>query len=165
MDLRPLTANESDFLQDMMYAAIHVPEGQSPLSRAILEEPEIRRYWSQFGSRRGDIALVAEIDGVRVGLVWTRLFTATAKGYSFVDEATPELCMAVRALYRGRGIGTRLLTAIEKACRAHGFAALSLSVDRTNRVRNLYARAGYVVVAAHGSALTMVKRLWAESDP
>ena len=59
--------------------------------------------------RKGDTALIAIEDGLRLGAGWYRLFRAAAPGYGFVDEETPELTIAVVPGRRGEGIGHELL--------------------------------------------------------
>lgn len=52
--------------------------------------------------------------------------------------------IAVHPRCRGRGVGERLLSAAEAACRARGCTALRLEVHPHNAgARRLYARAGY----------------------
>ena len=58
---------------------------------------------------------------------------------AFVDE------LYVRPAWRDRGIGNRLLDAMEARCSASGVAALHLEVDHDNSAgRRLYERRGFV---------------------
>lgn len=58
---------------------------------------------------------------------------------AFVDE------LYVRPEWRDRGIGNRLLDAMEAHCRASGVAALHLEVDHGNPDgKRLYSRRGFV---------------------
>lgn len=58
---------------------------------------------------------------------------------AFVDE------LYVRPAWRDRGIGNRVLDAMEARCRDTGIAALHLEVDHDNPDgRRLYARRGFV---------------------
>lgn len=46
---------------------------------------------------------------------------------------------------RGRGLGGRMLAFVAEACRAKGFQALRLEVERHNaHARGLYSRSGFV---------------------
>jgi predicted ATPase len=78
------------------------------------------------------------VDRKSVGAAWVRRFLATEPGYGFVDEAIPELTIAVRDTQRGHGIGTLLLTHLQ-----HTLAAISLSCDPTNPAWRLYTRMGF----------------------
>lgn len=58
--------------------------------------------------------------------------------------------IAVHPRCRGRGVGERLLSAAEAACRARGCTALRLEVHPDNAgARRLYARSGYRVFGAY----------------
>lgn len=55
----------------------------------------------------------------------------------------------VRAAFRGKGVGTRILDVVEDDLRERGFQAVTLNVARTNSAaQRLYAGRGYRVVAA-----------------
>lgn len=88
-------------LKEFLYEAIFIPEGMEPPERAIIERPELRVYYEDFGSGRADHCLVAEEDGRVVGAAWTRIM----KDYGHVDDETPSFAIALYREYRGRGIG------------------------------------------------------------
>lgn len=146
--IRELRADEVSFLKDMLYMAIAWnPERQLPLPKAeLLDLPQLTIFHEGWG-REGDTALVAEREGQPVGLVWYRFFTEDVHGEGFVDEATPEVAIAVVEGQRGNGIGAALMQAIHERARADGVARVSLSVDHDNPARRLYERLGYVDVA------------------
>ena len=146
--IRELRADEVSFLKDMLYTAIAWnPERQLPLPKAeLLELPQLTIFHEGWG-RQGDTALAAELEGQLVGLVWYRFFTEDVHGEGFVDEATPEVAIAVVEGQRGNGIGAALMQAIHERARADGVARVSLSVDHDNPARRLYERLGYVDVA------------------
>src|SRR5689334_4247341 len=97
LTIRPLTLADEAFLWEMLYLAIYVPEGAAPFPRDIVRSPEIRRYAQDWG-QADDLGLVAvrQEYGEPVGATWTRLLKGENKGYGYVDEATPELTMAVK---------------------------------------------------------------------
>ncbi|MEZ4863640.1 MAG: GNAT family N-acetyltransferase [Caldilineaceae bacterium] len=158
--LRPTTADDEPFLWEMLYQAIHVPEGEPQPDRALLQEPALAHYVAQWSERPGDEGLLA-LDlqsGQPVGAIWIRLFTAEDPGWGFVDAATPELSMAILPAYRGQGIGTALLTGLITQTTGR-YPALSLSVDPRNAAMRLYARHDFVVVGTAGTSLTMRRTL------
>jgi ribosomal protein S18 acetylase RimI-like enzyme len=71
---------------------------------------------------------VAEVEGVVVGMVTAQLLISTAEGgtVALVED------MVVDSHYRGRGIGRRLMAAIEDWSRERGAKRLQLLADRTN---------------------------------
>jgi GNAT superfamily N-acetyltransferase len=114
------------FLRDMLHHAYYWRErkpGDGPGPAA--------RYVKGWG-RPGDTVLIAIDDAFPVGAAWYRLFRRDSPGYGFVDEATPELAIAVVPNRRGRGIGEALLEALIDRASADGYNALSLSVERGN---------------------------------
>lgn len=156
--IRPLTRADEPALWEMLYYAIHVPPGSEPPLRSILEVPEIARYVQGWG-RPGDEGLAAELTDSNqiIGAAWLRRLTAEAPGYGYIDDATPELSIAVAPPFRGQGIGARLLAGL-LALAQERYAAVSLSVSVDNPALRLYRRLGFEVVRQTGSALTMCKR-------
>lgn len=156
---RRIQTTEHPFLKEMLYQALHVPEGAAPFPRSILEEPSIVKYISDWGSKANDIAIVAVVKQQIVGAIWGRLFTIEKRGYGFMNDQTPEISMAILSEFRGQGIGTSLLTSIEKEYLKLGINSLSLSVDKANRAKQLYERNGYVFYEDGGTAVTLYKDL------
>jgi GNAT superfamily N-acetyltransferase/DNA-binding transcriptional ArsR family regulator len=141
--IRDLEPHEIGFLREMLYAALAWrPDVPLPPAEWVLAHPQVSVFHEDWG-RAGDTALVAELEGRLVGLVWYRLFTEAAHGEGYVDAETPELAIAVADGHRGQGIGRRLLLAAHERARADGLTRLSLSVDADNPARRLYASVGY----------------------
>jgi [ribosomal protein S18]-alanine N-acetyltransferase len=141
--IRELTGDDQAFLTEMQYAAFFVPPGAEPYPRSILDEPSPRLYHVGFGERPGDVGVLAiDPDGRPLGAAWVRLVEG---GYGQIDDATPELGIAVVDDMRGCGVGTRLLEALlERVPRC------SLSVDVRNPAKRLYERFGFDVVRLEG---------------
>ncbi|MHB1293779.1 MAG: GNAT family N-acetyltransferase [Anaerolineae bacterium] len=151
---RPLTPDDMPFLWEMLYQAVYVPAGQPPLPRDIVQRPEVARYVAGWG-RAGDCGYLACAVATDrpVGAVWLRRWTAESHGYGYLDEATPELSIAVLPEARGRGVGTRLLTdLLASPC---GATAISLSVTEGNPAQRLYQRFGFRIVQRDDSSLIM----------
>lgn len=144
--MREALASDFLFLREMLYESSFAMENPKP-PRETIEQPQIIHYISEWG-RPGDRALVAELGGRPVGAAWYRVFPEERRGYGFLDAQTPELAIAVVEGERGRGVGRALLEQLLAAAERDGFAALSLSVARTNDVaRRLYERCGFEIVA------------------
>ncbi|MBI1761036.1 MAG: GNAT family N-acetyltransferase [Acidobacteria bacterium] len=138
----------------MLYQALHVPPGQPPFPRAILQQPEISQYLVEWG-RPADFALLAETAGRAVGAAWLRLLP---QGYGYVDAATPELTLAVVPEQRGRGLGAALLRALLAHAQMR-YRAVSLSVSADNPATRLYQRVGFETLRRTGASLVMCKFL------
>ena len=72
---------------------------------------------------------------------------------------TPSLAMSVLKAYRGRGIGTLLLTQMLLTEKADGYAKLSLSVQKVNYAVKLYRKAGFTTVKETTEEYIMVADL------
>lgn len=142
----------------MLYVSLHVPEGQTPYDRSVLDLPDLSKYYIDWG-REKDIALVAEIDNELIAAAWGRLFTKDNPGYGYVDEQTPEIAIAVKEEYRNLGIGGKLIDALVKKYSEAGIHSVSLSVDKSNRAANLYYSKGFTKISDQGTSLTMIKLL------
>jgi len=133
--------SESDYvcLNEFLYQAIFIPEGEQLPPRSIINEPEIFVYIKDFGTQAGDLGVVAEQNGQIVGVAWTRVIPA----YGHIDNETPELAISILPEFRGYGIGTRLMGNLFELLRKNGYNLTSLSVQKDNPAVRLYRRLGY----------------------
>jgi ribosomal protein S18 acetylase RimI-like enzyme len=152
--IRPLTPADEPLLWEMLYQAIHVPDGCPPPPRDVVRRPELSRYVRGWGDEDA-LGFVAMQDGDAVGAAWLRRLTGALAGYGHVNDETPELTVALLPQHRGRGLGTRLLTCLLEAARIR-YPAVSLSVSSDNAALRLYRRLGFVDAGQSGSSLTLV---------
>ena len=147
-------AQDLRFLRDMLHHAYYWKERQPDAGPG-----PVQLYVKAWG-RVGDTAMIALLDGFPVGAAWFRLFKASAPGYGFVDEQTPELAVAVVPNARGKGVGSALLTSLLEQGRAGGYSTLSLRVDRHNEgAIALYEQYGFGQVGASSESLTLQAHL------
>ena len=142
--------------------AIYVPEGCKPPSADIVFTEDFIQYTEAFGTNPLDLGIVAEDNGNPVGVAWVRLM----KSYGYVDNDTPELSISLLPEYRGKGIGTVLLSELlhslkMKNCRYVSLSVqkaryVSLSVQKANTAAlRLYRKAGFRIVEDKGDELIM----------
>ncbi|MFN8223880.1 MAG: GNAT family N-acetyltransferase [Gaiellales bacterium] len=147
-------AQDVRFLRDMLHHAYYWKErdpgaGPGPVALYVMA-------WG----RPGDTAVIALEGSFPIGAAWFRLFSASRPGYGFVDEATPELAIAVVPSARGKGVGSNLLETLLRQARQAGHAAMSLSVDPANAgAIDLYSRYGFAPVEETGGTLIMLAQL------
>lgn len=154
--LRQGEAEDLDFLKEMLFEAFFWdPSVKRPSFASFRDDPEFVKLLAGW-TRRGDRAVISEENGVRTGAAWFRLWTPELHSYGFVDATTPEVAMAVKADYRRRGLGRKLLDALIQTARADGFPALSLSVSPLNSARRLYESAGFRKVGESGTSWTLL---------
>ena len=151
--IRKLDISEASLLKEFTYLAIYVPQGVKMPPKSIVELPELKVYYQNFGRENGDICLVAETDNKIVGAVWTRI----VNDFAHIDDNTPSLAIAVAKESRGKGVGTRLLNKMLDVLKDEGFLSVSLSVQKENYAVKMYKRAGFEVIKDNGEELIMLK--------
>ena len=141
----------------MCYEAIYVPEGEmKPPKEVIMSNKDILKYVKYFGCISSDRGIGAlDEKGELVGAAWYRLFDSDSKGYGYISDNIPEVSMAVKADFRGQGIGTKLLQNLISKARDEEYSALSLSVDPINPAVRIYERLGFKRVGECGTSWTM----------
>jgi uncharacterized protein YbbK (DUF523 family)/GNAT superfamily N-acetyltransferase len=153
--IRKLMTEEIALLRDFLYEAIFIPEGVEAPPRDIVERPELRIYYDDFGTGPADHCLVAEADGHVVGAVWTRIM----HDYGYVDDETPSFAISLLPEYRGQGIGTRLMREMLSLLKEHGFRQASLAVQKANYAVRMYKHVGFETIDENAEEYIMVCRL------
>ncbi|HEX8832973.1 MAG TPA: GNAT family N-acetyltransferase [Abditibacteriaceae bacterium] len=145
LQFRALTQFDEPIIWEMLMHAAH----ETTLD-VVQNRPKLARYAESWG-RAGDIGVVAFSDNTAIGAAWLRLWKGDNKGFAYIDDATPELAIAVVPEHRGQGIGTHLLNEILNVA-ASSYPAVSLNVREENPAVLLYQRAGFAKVP--GSDMT-----------
>jgi ribosomal protein S18 acetylase RimI-like enzyme len=154
IQFRRLTPADEPFLWDMLYLAIHVPEGSLLPPRDIVHSPELARYVDGWG-RPGDEGFAAVDGGMEIGAVWIRLLKGENRGYGYVNDCTPELSIAIQPEYRGMGIGRELMDHM-LGYALPVYKGVCLSVSRDNPAVRLYESCGFTIESSDPSTLVMV---------
>lgn len=155
--LRMATADDAGFLTDMLVAAVNWDPAREAVGRDRVLRDRHTAHYVEGWPRPGDLGVVAvEAGGQLIGGAWLRLFSSDDPGYGFVAEDVPELSVGVLPQWRGQGVGRALLAEAARKAVEHGFARVSLSVERANRARRLYAAEGFTTVESGPNSDTMV---------
>lgn len=141
-NIRTLLEGEERLLQDFLYEAIFVPEGVPAPPKSIINQPELQVYTIDFGKKKDDIALVAEVDKRVVGAVLVRIMN----DYGHVDNDTPSFAISLYKDYRGFGIGTDLMREMLRTLKDRGYKQASLAVQKANYAVKMYQKAGFEIV-------------------
>ena len=155
MKLRNLREDETELLKDFLYEAIFVPEGVMPPDREIIEQPELKIYYEDFGTGWADHCIVADDNGKVVGAVWTRIMD----DYGHVDDETPSFAISLYKEYRGQGLGTQMMNQMLNLLKDKGFNKASLAVQKANYAVRLYEKAGFKTVNENEEEFIMVREL------
>lgn len=154
--IRPATADDAAFLTSMLIEMVNWLPERNWTAERILSDPATAHYLEDW-PRPGDSGVIAVNPEDRpIGAAWLRTFPADDPGYGYVSAEIPELSIAVAAEARGNGVGAAMLRALHEQARAEGVTAISLSVERANPARQLYAAEGYRTVDSGRDSDTML---------
>lgn len=140
--IRTILEGEDGLLKDFLYEAIFVPEGVSAPPKSIINQPELQVYIADFGKKKDDIGLVAEIDKKAIGAVWVRIMN----DYGHIDNDTPSFAISLYKDYRGFGIGTALMKEMLCILKDRGYKQASLAVQKANYAVRMYQKTGFEIV-------------------
>ncbi|MFK8281485.1 GNAT family N-acetyltransferase [Capnocytophaga cynodegmi] len=152
VNIRPMNPSEYSLLQDFLYEAIFLPEGVAPPPRDIVFHPELRIYFADFGSQKGDVAVVATASERIIGAAWARIIN----DYGHIDDQTPSLSISLYSEYRNQGIGTKLFQKLLDQLAEEGYKKASLSVQKANYAAKMYLKMGFYVVKENDEDYVMV---------
>lgn len=153
--IRTLLEGEDGLLQEFLYNAIFVPEGVPAPPKSIINQPKLQVYIADFGKKKDDIGLVAEVDKRVVGAVWVRVMN----DYGHIDGNTPSLAISLYKEYRGFGIGTDLMKRMLHVLKAKGVKQVSLAVQKANYAVRMYQKTGFEIVGENEEEYIMLCRL------
>ena len=103
--IREMQSQEYILLDDFLYEAIFQRDETNLSPKSIINKPELQVYINQFGKKKDDHCLCAEVEGKIVGAVWVR----NIKGYGSIDKITPEFVISLYREFRGYEIGTEMM--------------------------------------------------------
>ena len=150
--IRTIKANEYSVLEDFLYEAVFIPKGASAPPKEIIYKPELQVYIADFGKRKGDMGLVADVDNKTVGAVWVRIMN----DYGHIDNETPSLAISLYKEYRNYGIGTAMMKEMLNVLDQAGYKQASLAVQKENYAVKMYRNVGFEVVDENESEYIML---------
>ena len=153
--IRRMKESEYPLLHDFLYEAIFIPEGAELPPKSIINVPELQVYVADFGRRKDDYCLVAEVDGAVAGAVWVRIMN----DYGHIDDDTPSVAISLYKEYRGCGIGTEMMKRMLSDLQERGYKKVSLSVQKANYAVKMYQGVGFEIVDENEEEYIMVSYL------
>jgi ribosomal protein S18 acetylase RimI-like enzyme len=102
------------------------------------------QIYAEGWGRESDIGVCAEVDGATapVGACWMRV-VPDRKGLAYVDDATPQLGIAVMPGHQRKGYGEILMREALAAAKARSVGQVALTVHVENPAVKLYERCGF----------------------
>lgn len=140
--IREILEEEYSLLEDFLYEAIYVPEGIPKPSKSIIKKAELQIYLTQFGSKKDDIGLIAEVNKKVVGAVWVRIMN----DYGHINDSTPSLAISLYKEYRGLGIGRTMMKEMLCILKKRGYHQVSLAVQKANYAVKMYKKVGFEII-------------------
>lgn len=153
--IRKMEVVEYPLLKDFLYEAIFQRDEINLLPKTIINEPQLKVYIEDFGRKKDDYCLCAEVDTKIVGAVWTRKIA----GYGNVDDKTPELAISLYRDFRGYGIGTEMMKRMSAYLKQAGYSRVSLAVQKDNYAFKVYLNVGFQIIDENEEEYIMVHYL------
>lgn len=153
--IREIRDTEIEILEEFLYEAIYIPAGVLPPSKEIINQPELQVYIADFGTKTGDIGLVAEVEGKIIGAVWARIMN----DYGHIDNETPSLAISLYKEFRNLGIGTAMMKKMLCMLKENGYKQTSLAVQKKNYAVEMYKKVGFEIVDENDEEYIMLCRL------
>jgi len=157
---RPVAPSDQAMLWDLLHIGLWDPPPAGLRPREVLQQPGVRIYAEDWG-KPGDVGVIAQQDDAQrkvIGACWMRLIK-DGVGLGYVDDATPQLGIAVFPEFHRRGFGEQLMRAALAAAKSHGYGQVSLTVHPENPAIALYERCGFVKAGLRGTYHLMVCKL------
>jgi len=152
MVIRPIKKEEITLLTEFQYEAIFQRDLEHLAPRTMIQDPSIWIYIDEFGTKKDDYCLVAEVEGYIVGSVWVRCI----QGFGYIDEETPEFAISVYPQYRNKGIFTELMRAMIELLKKKGYKKTSLAVQKDNYAVRMYKEVGFEIIDENEQEFIMV---------
>lgn len=150
--IREMKSQEYLLLNDFLYEAIFQRDDTNLVPKSIIMKPELQVYIDEFGKKKDDYCLCAEVDGKVVGAVWVR----NINGYGSINETTPEFAISLYRDFRGYGIGTEMMRMMLTYLKKKGYFQTSLAVQKDNYALKMYLNLGFQIIEENQEEYIMV---------
>ncbi len=150
--IRKIRENEYKLLDDFIYEAIFIPEGETLPPKSIINQPDLQVYIKDFGKEKDDMCFVAEVDGKVVGAVWVR----DMQDYGHIADGVPSFAISLYKEYRNYGIGTEMMKTMLAELKNRGYEKASLAVQKANYAVKMYKKVGFYVIDENDEEYIMV---------
>lgn len=150
------------FLREMLFEAVFWSRiDDRPSLEEGLSYDYTKHVLLDFGSRDGDIAVVAESGGKNVGAAFIRYWNDDVNLRGYISKEIPVLVIGVHKDYRRKGVGGHLIESLKNAALEEGISKISLCVTKTNVAYHLYVKEDFKIVEDIESSYNM---LWQARD-
>jgi ribosomal protein S18 acetylase RimI-like enzyme len=143
IELKAAEADDEAILWLMLTFAASMGAGGAEQIVVAKSDPYLRAYVEGWGSRKGDVGVVArDQDREPLGAAWLRLGGTGGGRFKLGDDEAPELATAVAPRARGQGVGTLMIKRLIEVARPQ-FPRITLSVREENPAVRFYLNLGF----------------------
>ena len=154
---RRYTQDDHQFLREMLFEAVFWSRiDNRPSLEEGLSFDYTKHVLVDFGTREGDCAVIAEIDGIEVGAAFIRLWNNDLNIRGYISEAIPVLVIGVVEGYRRQGVGSCLIESLKNLAKEKNYKQISLCVTKTNVAYKLYTKENFKIVEDIESSYNML---------
>lgn len=157
--IRKIKIEEVKVLENMLYESIYQSDETNPIPKEVINIPKVRIYIENFGQKKDDYCLVADLNDQIIGAVWVRILADDIKGFGNVDDKTPEFAISLFKEYRKQGIGTLLMEKMILYLIKNGYHQTSLSVQKENYAVRMYKKLGFEIIDENNEDYLMLLKL------
>ena len=159
IQFRVAKKEDLDFMKKMLYEAVYWrSSSDKPSFEDGLALEGVLNAIIDWG-KSNDIAVIAMLNGEKVGAAWFRTYTELANIRGYIDSQTPVLVAAVEQRYRRQGIAKKMIKRLIEKYKDSEFDRLSLCVSKDNHALRLYHQLGFVEAEDIGDSLIMIYSL------
>jgi len=155
---RSYKTGDLDLLQKMLYEAVFWsrPKEARPSLEEGLSYDYMKHVLVDFGKRKGDIAVIAEIDGERAGAAFIRCWNDSKNIRGYLSGDIPVLVIGVVDGFRKQGVGSALIESLKIEAIKNEITKISLCVTKTNVAYHLYVKQAFQIVEDIGDSYNML---------
>ena len=154
---RKYTQDDYRFLREMLFEAVFWSRiDNRPSLEEGLSYDYTKHVLVDFGRRKGDIAVIAEIDGIKAGAAFIRYWNGDINIRGYISKDIPVLVIGVVEDYRRQGIGDQLMEAIKIAAKEIEITKISLCVTKNNVAYHLYKKQNFTIIEDIDSSYNML---------
>jgi len=159
IEIREIKVEEEMFLSDLLYEAIYQSDITKSFTKEVINVSEVQVYIKNYGTKKDDYCLVADLNGQIVGGVWVRVLAGEIKGYGNIDDKTPEFAISVYSEYRNQEIGVLLMKKMISYLTHNGYFQSTLSVQKENYAVKMYKKLGFEIIGENEEDFLMLLKL------
>lgn len=154
---RKYDPKDYQFLREMLFEAVFWSRTDDiPSLEEGLSYDYTKHILEDFGERKGDIAVIAEIDRVLTGAAFIRYWNKDINTRGYVSDDIPVLVIGVAKQFRRQGIGNALLESLKSVAKENDIHKISLCVTKGNIAYHLYTKQNFKIVEEIESSYNMV---------